>query len=160
MSELIKDTYLGIFKFELFHERIRRRCESSKKDVCINIRKMVTEELDLWVDYQPACIPDVVSILNMDIFQQYDECADPDGNVVLPPIEKRRTPRDPDMPIRFLAKECLEKSHTPVALTDIRDYINSRREKPVTSDHSLRTSLIADKASRIQRLTLVPIQSP
>ena len=145
MSELNKDTYLGIFKFELFHERIRRRCESSKKDVCVNIRKMVTEELDLWVDYQPTCIPDIVAILNMDIFRQYDECADPDGNVILPPIEKRRIPRETDMPIRFLAKECLEKSHTPVALTDIRDYINSRREKPVTSDHSLRTSLIADK---------------
>ena len=143
-EQLNRDTYNGIFKFDLFHEKIRRLCLSSKKEVCINLRKYIAEDLDLWGDFQPAYIPDIIAILNMEIFQRYEVCMDPENYVLFPPMEKQK-PKETDIPIRFLAKECLEKSHTPLTLAMIRDYINKHRTKPVSSDHSLRTSLKDDK---------------
>lgn len=145
MPELSRDTYAEFFNFDLFHERIRRLRESSKREVCINLKKYISEEYDLWFDYQPSAIQDVVFILSSEIFEQHDACVDPDDNVCFSPIKKVRQERDSDFGIRDLAKECLEKSNTPLTEQEIFDYVQAHRNKDVASVFSLRMNLLADK---------------
>lgn len=164
MPELNRDTYAGIFNFDLFHERIRGLRESSKSDVCINLRKYVLDEYGLWFDYQPSLMPDIVYILTSEIFEQHETCVDPDDNVSFSPIKRKRPERETDWGIRDLAKECLEKSHTPMTDQEIFDYVQTHRKKAIASLDSLRINLLADKENFVQfpdrRIGLVSVDYP
>ena len=145
MPELNRDTYAEFFNFDLFHDWIRSLRESSKRDVCINLRKSVTNEYDLWFNYQPSVVSDIVYILSAEIFELHGTCVDPEDNVCFPAIKKTKPERETDLGIRDLAKECLAKSQTPLHEQDIFDYVQAHRNKEVASVFSLRMNLLADK---------------
>lgn len=145
MFELNRDTYAEVFNFDLFHNCIRRLRESSRREVCINLRKFVTDKYDLWFNYQPSTVPDIVYILTTEIFEQYGTCVDPEDNVCFSPIKKTKPERETDWGIRDLAKECLAKSQKPLPEQEIFDYVQTHRNKEIASVFSLRMNLLADK---------------
>ena len=145
-EQLNRDTYQGIFNFDLFHEEISilRSQKDAKYGFCINIRRFISDHYNLWTDYHSSALNDIILILAHELYEKMGACIDPDGNVIIPPIEKGKRTKETETSIRDLAKECLEKSHTPLPLPELLYYVNSRRSSS-TSEESLYSSLLQAK---------------
>lgn len=145
-EQLNRDTYQGIFNFDLFHEEISilRSQKDAKYGFCINIRRFISDHYNLWTDYHSSALNDIILILAHELYEKMGACIDPDGNVIIPPIEKGKRTKETETSIRDLAKECLEKSHSPLPLPELLYYVNSRRSSS-TSEESLYSSLLQAK---------------
>ena len=137
--------YANVFDFEKFHEVFRQLLAGAHGGECIKLENWIESLPELWKDYDLTMSSKIASVLEMEIYDQYELCSDPDDNIFLPKPLKEMQQKQPVQTIRGLVKDFLEAHpEEPQKLLDILVYVNRYNKKPTTR-RNLQSSLSQDK---------------
>lgn len=137
--------YADVFDFDKFHEAFRQMLASAKGDECIKLESWIESRPDLWKDYDLTLSSKIASVLEIEVYDQYELSSDPYDNIAIPKAKKEEAHKQPVQTIRGLVKDFLEAHpEEPQKLLDILTYVNANRESPTTR-RNLQSSLCQDK---------------
>ena len=137
--------YADVFDFDKFHEAFKQMLASAKGDECIKLESWIESRPDLWKDYDLTLSSKIASVLEVEVYDQYELSSDPDDNIFIPKAKKEEPHKQPVQTIRGLVKDFLEAHpEEPQKLLDILAYVNLHNKKPTTR-RNLQSSLCQDK---------------
>ena len=137
--------YADVFDFDRFHEAFRQMLASAKGDECIKLESWIESRPDLWKNYDVILSSKIASVLEVEVYDQYELSSDPDDNIFIPKAKKEEPHKQPVQTIRGLVKDFLEAHpEEPQKLLDILAYVNLHNKKPTTR-RNLQSSLCQDK---------------
>ena len=137
--------YADVFDFDKFHEAFKQMLASARGDECIKLESWIESRHDLWKDYDLTLSSKIASVLEVEVYDQYELSSDPDDNIFIPKAKKEEPHKEPVQTIRGLVKDFLEAHpEEPQKLLDILAYVNLHNKKPTTR-RNLQSSLCQDK---------------
>ena len=99
--------YADVFDFDKFHEAFRQMLASAKGDECIKLESWIESRPDLWKDYDLTLSSKIASVLEVEVYDQYELSSDPDDNIFIPKAKKEEPHKQPVQTIRGLVKDFL-----------------------------------------------------
>ena len=106
--------YADVFDFDKFHEAFRQMLASAKGDECIKLESWIESRPDLWKDYDLTLSSKIASVLEVEVYDQYELSSDPDDNIFIPKAKKEEPHKQGCLAVSAALQDGLQGNPSPI----------------------------------------------